>query len=185
MAKNIYLIRHGQSTFNLHFNATGIDPLHFDARLTDLGHEQAINARPSALELNVDLVVVSPLTRALQTATNLFEGSSVPITVSKLHQERQAFSCDIGSSPSVLLEEFPHLNFDHLADPWWYQGPLNEKGIAVEPDDVFKDRVEAFLKWTSARREESIAIVGHATFFKHLIGRFLNNCEIVKWDLPK
>ena len=78
MAEDIFLIRHGQSTFNVHYETTGVDPLHFDAPLSPLGHEQVLHSRADAVALCVDLVVTSPLTRALQTAVGLFGDRSAP-----------------------------------------------------------------------------------------------------------
>lgn len=40
MADEVFLIRHGQSTFNALYEAKGADPFHFDARLSPLGHQQ-------------------------------------------------------------------------------------------------------------------------------------------------
>lgn len=67
MPSRIFLIRHGQSTFNALYEIDGVDPMHFDARLSALGLEQVEQAREAAAALGVDLVVVSPLTRAIQT----------------------------------------------------------------------------------------------------------------------
>ena len=71
-AKTIHCIRHGESTFNRAWRTNPVDPLHFDAPLSEVGHEQVLRARPAIAALPVDLVMVSPLTRALQTAAGLF-----------------------------------------------------------------------------------------------------------------
>ena len=42
-------------------------------------------------------------------------------------------------------------------------------------------RLETFAAAIKARPEPVIAIVGHATFFHHLTGRWLDNCEVVQW----
>lgn len=181
MAKDIYLIRHGQSTFNVHFESSGIDPLHFDARLSNLGVKQVATARPAAAGLQVDLVVVSPLTRALETAVGLFGGEPAPMIVSSLHRERLGNSCDVGRAPAELLAEFPALAFDHLEDIWWHDGEKDERGVAVEPEPLFLDRVEAFSRWVESRPEPTVAVVGHGTFFHRLTGRHFENCEILKW----
>jgi broad specificity phosphatase PhoE len=41
MRKAVYLIRHGESSFNRISNATERDPFHYDASLTKLGVRQA------------------------------------------------------------------------------------------------------------------------------------------------
>jgi glucosyl-3-phosphoglycerate phosphatase len=99
----IYLIRHGQSTFNALFDLNPVDPLHFDARLSQLGIGQVTAARQAASEIPVDLVVVSPLTRAIQTAVGLFGDANIPMIITDLHRERLEHSCDVGRSPSAFI----------------------------------------------------------------------------------
>jgi len=182
MPEYIHLIRHGQSTFNALFDLDrGVDPLHFDARLSQIGIEQVAAARQAASEIPVDLVVVSPLTRALQTAVGLFGDAAVPMIVTDLHCERVEHSCDVGRSPSALAAEFPMLTFDHLGDPWWHNGQEDDRGVAVEPDRLFAQRVTDFSRWLRARPEVVVVVVGHGEFFRRLSGCYLRNCEIMEW----
>lgn len=181
MAKDVYLIRHGQSTFNMLFESSGIDPLHFDAPLSSLGNLQVAKVRQAAADLDADLVVASPLTRALQTAIGLFHGTPVPITVSSTHRERLGNSCDVGRAPSVLSEEFPTLRFDHLEETWWHNGEKDGRGVPVEPEALFIQRIVEFSRWVSSRPERTVVVVGHGTFFHRLTGRHLENCEIMQW----
>ncbi len=181
MAKDVYLIRHGQSTFNILFDSSGIDPLHFDAPLSTLGVGQVAKARQAAANLDADLVVTSPLTRALETAVGLFEGEPVPIVVSSVVRERLGNSCDVGRKPSVLIDEFPSLNFDHLDETWWHNGEKDDRGVPVEPDHLFIPRISEFSRWIASRPERTVVVVGHAGFFQRLTGRRLENCEIMKW----
>ena len=131
--------------------------------------------------LGADLVVTSPLTRALQTASGLFEGQAVPIQVSSVHRERLGNSCDVGRRPAVLSAEFPTLAFDHLDEVWWHDGEKDERGVPVEPDHLFSQRLEEFSRWIGARPERTIVVIGHGTFFHRLTGQHFDNCEIVKW----
>ncbi len=181
MPNVIYLIRHGQSTFNALFDLDRVDPLHFDARLSQIGIEQVAAARQAVSGIPVDVVVVSPLTRAIQTAVGLFGEAAVPIVVTDLHRERLEHSCDVGRSPSALSVEFPMLAFDHLSDPWWHDGQQDHRGVAVEPDHLFAQRVTDFSRWLSARPEDVVVVVGHGEFFRRLSGRYLRNCEIMEW----
>jgi len=182
VAREVYLIRHGQSTFNELFGATSVDPLHFDARLSPLGESQVAETRAEALGLDVDAVVVSPLTRAVQTALGLFDRGRTPFHVSALHRELLANSCDVGRAPNELAVEFPMLDFDHLEHPWWYDHhERDERGIAIEPDHVVQRRIAEFTAWVRARPEWRLAVVGHGVFFSLLVGRHLANCEIAPW----
>ena len=183
MASEIFLIRHGQSTFNAAFEATGIDPLHFDAPLTDLGHRQAEAARAQVARLPPpDLVISSPLTRALQTSLAIFGGAGVPVEVTCRHREHLGNSCDVGRPPAALAAAFPDLAFDHLDDPWWHRGPADHRGVPVEPDEVFASRVADFAGWIAAHPAEVVMVVGHGSFFRQLAGRPFANCEILRWS---
>ncbi len=177
----VHLIRHGQSTFNVHNDITGEDPLHFDAGLSPLGQQQVAEARDAFAGQTYDLVIASPLTRALQTALGLFDGRA-PIIVDAGHREWQNWSCDIGRSPGDLARDFPMLDFTRLPDPWWIvDGSRNGHGIVCEPETALLDRVTAFKRMIATRREERIAVIGHGDFFYRLIGRQLKNCELVEW----
>src|SRR5690242_10039635 len=103
MSKLVDLIRHGQSTFNAAYAQTGSDPLHYDARLTPLGHSQVAEARERLRAGDYELVVTSPFTRAIETAIGLF-GTSRPILVEALHRERLESSCDIGRPAAALAQ---------------------------------------------------------------------------------
>lgn len=182
MAATIFLIRHGQSTFNAHYEATGADPGHVDARLTELGHHQVAGARERMAGLpRPDLVISTPLTRALQTTMGIFGGTGVPVEITCRHREQLEAFCDVGRSPAELAAEFPGLAFDHLDDPWWHSGPQDHRGLPLEPHEVFAGRVEGFSRWLLEHPTATVAVVGHGTFFRQLTGRGFANCEIVPW----
>jgi broad specificity phosphatase PhoE len=186
MRKIIHCIRHGQSTFNAAYDLTGTDPLHWDAPLTELGRQQVTEAAALVRDIPFELVVTSPLTRALQTTLGLFKDHpSVPrIQVESLHREHQGSSCDVGRAPAVLLQEFPNLAFDHLDEVWWHlDGEPDERGLIFEPIETLQKRVGHFRAWLEGRPEQRIAVVGHGTFFYHLLGRSMANCEIATLEL--
>ncbi len=104
----ISFIRHGQSEFNRHWAATGTDPLIRDAPLSELGHAQVAAARAAAQALEPDVVITSPLTRAVQTAVGLFgDDGAVPIVVDAMHRERVTNTDDIGSQCKRLYHAMP------------------------------------------------------------------------------
>lgn len=183
MARTVHLIRHGQSTFNAQMSLTGVDPMLFDAPLSDLGKEQVADLRSQMADVPVDLVVTSPFTRAIQTSMGAFGGRELPVQVEAIHREHLAASCDVGRSPAELVNDFPHLTFDHLDDPWWHTEDGHDGPFIREPQDVLMDRVKRFRGWIASRPEEHIAVVGHGTFFYMLIDRFLNNAEVHTLEL--
>ncbi len=182
--QTILCIRHGESTFNARYRNDNVDPMLFDAPLSERGHAQVEAARLRLRGTPVDVVITSPLTRALQTSLGIFADhpSKPAIVVETGHRERLESSCDRGRAPAELLIDFPQVALHHLPATWWYaEGDPDERGIHVEPLDVMLARLETFAAAIKARPEPVIAIVGHATFFHHLTGRWLDNCEVVQW----
>eukprot|EP01037_Dinobryon_pediforme_P014608 gene14608-14732_t len=179
--KNIVLIRHGQSTFNAHYEQTGVDPGHRDARLTDLGKAQAAKTRDVLADQHFDLVVTSPLTRALQTSQIIFADRKLPFYVNCGHREWLEGIAEVGRPPSELAQDFPDLDFSHLRDPWWHNDPTSKAAFTAEPHGQFINRVGAFKHWLRAHPASRIAVVGHGTFFSVLTGKWLQNCEFMDW----
>ena len=184
--KTILCIRHAESTFNAAWRADPRDPLHFDARLSAVGEEQVRHARAALLRHPVELVITSPLTRALQTTVGLFAGhpSAPRVEVSAVLRERVENSCDLGRSPAELAADFPSLEFAHLDGVWWHaEGVPDHRGICVEPVPVVQARVAEFREYLAGRPESVIALVGHGTFMSYLTGRVLANCEVAELPL--
>ncbi len=176
--KSIHLIRHGQSVFNAAFDSqTRIDPMIFDAPLSEIGIGQARSLRSEVQALGVELVVTSPLTRAIQTTLHAFGPDHAPIRVESLHCERLEHSGDVGRSPQLLRNDFPYLAFDHLDDPWWHFDGRDPRAIFVEPEETRLGRVQVFRDWLKTRPEKTIAVVGHGTFLNRLTGHHFKNCE--------
>lgn len=184
--KTVLCIRHGESTFNRAWRVKPVDPLHYDAPLSETGREQVAAARAALAGVPVELVVTSPLTRALQTALGVFaEHPSAPLLlVAHLVRERVENSCDVGRSPAALAADFPTLDVAHLPDVWWHaHGEPDERGVCVEPIETVEARVAEFRAFVLARPERHIAVVGHGTFFYHLTGRNLANGEALRFDV--
>ena len=183
MPKTVHLIRHAQSTFNAAVELTGVDPMHPDARLSPLGRQQVEEARSELAALDHELIVTSPLTRAIETAVGLFGGGRAPIVVEPLAREWLCSSCDVGRSPRALAAAYPDLVFDHLEDPWWHVGACDPNGIPVEPEEALLSRVTAFRTWLVARPERAITVVSHGGFLFRLSGQSFANCGLVTWSL--
>ncbi|CAF1192489.1 unnamed protein product [Didymodactylos carnosus] len=147
--KTLYLIRHGQGKHNLAESTYGsvkweaelaqLDD-YLDAQLTDLGNKQAeilLNYVQDGVEndgLKIDYVVVSPLSRAIQTALDgvypalinnnkiksidsASKNQSVPIVAFEYARETIGrHTCDKRNSKTILQQRFSSVNFDYLLD---------------------------------------------------------------------
>lgn len=191
--KTIYLARHGQSTHNAHSLVTegaGLnDYRYIDAVLTSRGEEQARGLRRQLEHLNPDLLVCSPLTRAIQTCLLACQHVSKPIIVVPLCAERVAFACDIGRPVEMLQKDFPDLNYEFVQPPeaWWWMPEkmedrtsegslalLNKHPVGVykdcEPMASFQKRVNDFRLWLLQRPEQKIAVFAHGIFLTKFLG---------------
>ena len=178
---SIYLIRHAQSTFNAVYGPNEPDPMIFDAPITELGETQAKRARLKVEKFNIKNVIVSPFTRTLQTAQLIF-GNKLPFQINAEVREQLVNSCDVGSSPQKLAEDFPHLNFNHLDECWWHEGEKDYRGISVEPEEVLMERADRFVDYMKREGTQSTAIVSHGNFIRALTGIKPQNCEIIQFN---
>jgi glucosyl-3-phosphoglycerate phosphatase len=171
----MFLLRHGQSYFNLHFNATHVDPGIEDPELTPLGLEQAAAAAMRLADAALTRIIISPYTRALQTAQPILAIHQVPVEIMHEVREQAAFACDIGSPPDVLAGRFPHHDFAHLPSRWWHGG--------IETAEETSGRANAFrIHMAACNDSATTLLVGHWAFIQALTGVALANGEILEYD---
>ncbi|MDT7952203.1 MAG: histidine phosphatase family protein [Acetobacteraceae bacterium] len=169
------LLRHGQSEFNLHFSRTRIDPGIEDPHLTPLGHEQAERAAVELAGAGLRRIVVSPYTRALQTAAPIARALDLPVFVTTAVRERYAFACDVGSPRSALMQSWPAHDFAAIEERWW---PTVE-----EPIEGVLERAARFRTEWSARTDwAGTLVISHWGFILSLTGRSIGNGEHVGYD---
>lgn len=171
----MFLLRHGQSYFNLHFGRTRVDPGIEDPELTPLGLEQAAAAAEKLAGAPLTRIIVSPYTRALQTAQPFLARHGAPVEVMHEVRERAAFVCDVGRAPHLLAERFPHHDFAHLPRQWWHSG--------VEPEGETVARANAFRAGIAAREDGATTLlISHWAFILALSGLSAANGEVLEYD---
>mmetsp|Transcript_39349 Transcript_39349/g.87968 ORF Transcript_39349/g.87968 Transcript_39349/m.87968 type:complete len:305 (+) Transcript_39349:141-1055(+) len=204
--KKIHFIRHAEGFHNVETTIKGTNkclerkegdppanehPL-YDARLTEKGINQAkalkehLAHRPSGGRsfTAFDLVVVSPLTRTLETAQHIFgparkpglpaflcEGAVQPprILVREECRERWGqYVCDGRRPIREIAPEFPNFDFSELE----YDDDLFYTEDEREPLEHTRARAVQFLEWLKKRPEKCIAVVTHSPFLRHLFMQF-------------
>ncbi|MEZ4503240.1 MAG: histidine phosphatase family protein [Dehalococcoidia bacterium] len=178
----VFLLRHGHSTFQESYEVTNVDPGIIDAPLSDRGRAQVAAAARDVARLAPDLVVTSPLTRAIETTLGVVRDAEVRIRVDPLVRERLGDACDVGRAPTALAEAYPALDFAHLPEVWWHRGPPDERGLPIEPRELLQQRVDRFRAWLAGREEERILVVSHSGFLRYLSGEQLDNCVVREWS---
>ena len=171
----MFLLRHGQSYFNLYFTPTRIDPGIEDPELTDLGVAQAHAAATQLAGIRLTRIIISPYTRALQTAEPILKSRDASVEIMREVRERAAFACDVGSPPELLATRFPHHDFKHLPSPWWSE--------PVETLEATTLRADNFRVLMAARHDaKTTLLVSHWAFILALTGISLSNGDILEYD---
>ncbi|KAJ7965856.1 Phosphoglycerate mutase-like protein 1 [Quillaja saponaria] len=207
--KTLHLVRHAQGIHNVEGEKNHDAYLSydlFDAQLTPLGWKQVDYLRnhvqASGLSKKIDLVIVSPLLRTMQTAVGVFGGEAYTDAINVLplmkenvgNSDRPAISslnsppfiavelcrehlgvhpCDKRRSISEYQPLFPAINFSLIE---------SDDDILWKPDIREKNEEVAarglkFLKWLWTRKEKEIVIVTHSGFLFHTLSAFGNDCH--------
>ncbi|GAQ90820.1 phosphoglycerate mutase [Klebsormidium nitens] len=210
-SKTIFLIRHAQG----HHNVAGEKDIAAykswdwaDASLTPLGFSQTRSLRRHLAQLSpaprLDLVVVSPLTRTLQTACAVFgtpadekppsAGDQQAAPVLMLPSDEAPGFTSSGAPPFVATElcrEHYGLHpcdarqsLSHYAKTFPavdFSQVESEEDVLWKPDiresdDDLLERSHHFVKWLLQRPEERIAVVTHSGFLHALLSHAGHDC---------
>ena len=153
--KKLYFARHGLSELNVQGRFAG----RTETPLTDEGRAQTRRAGQQAKDLGIDLIVASPLSRALETAQIIAQEIGYPkenILVHKLFIER-----DFGQLEGQKWS--PDLDLDGFSD--------------IETDDTLVERARLAVKWLRRQPADTILVVSHGA-----IGRAIRS--ILKAEYP-
>ncbi|CAM9465379.1 unnamed protein product [Ectocarpus fasciculatus] len=193
-AKTVHFLRHAEGTHNeaaLKEGRAAFSKIeHLDARLTDLGKEQCatLKAANHGIEKEAELVVVSPLTRAIQTAMLAIDQvEGVPWVALECVRERAGVQpCDRRRCVSELKMEYPNISFDAITDD--DDAYFDAQGDERETYDSVAHRGRELFSWLKDRPETNIAVVTHSGFLSSLFNKVVlsppgtakgfKNCEL-------
>lgn len=194
-AKRIIFVRHAEGWHNKDYyekpnymeDGLGETEAYWDARLTPDGEDQS---RTLAMKLQwrqqsglIQLVAVSPLTRALQTAS--FGIPSVidpktnqpwprpPFVATSLARERVwTHQCDRRRDKLLLAREFPHVDFSEIREGEDEMWAHKEDVPHPQNSTACRTRGVRFLHWLWQRPETEITVVTHWMFLLHLFSHY-------------
>ena len=186
--KLLYCIRHGYSLHNKLFKQIGENayrlPECIDSYLLDEGVNDAmkLNARENCKLETAELVLVSPLSRALLTAFIGFSGMNKQIEVAEILKEwpNGLDTPNQRKKKSELEYLFPKFNFDEVyteEDCTWN----SEREETIEELNV---RINKFKDYVKQRKENIIFVIGHTSFLSNMIWgeeREMKHCEIYEY----
>lgn len=172
------LIRHGQTEWNALKKVQG----KADIELNEKGIKQANDTKILLKNEKIDLIVCSPLTRAIQTAKIINNGRNLPIVFDERLSER-----NFGEFEGMSNTDFDYESF------WSYKQNIEYQ--KAENIREFFQRVYSFLDDIHLKyKNKRILLVAHGgisipvyCYFNGipdkdtLLGLALENCEVAKY----
>jgi broad specificity phosphatase PhoE len=130
-----------------------------------LGREQSATVTPKLAPYGkIDLVIVSPLSRTIQTALVAIPEGPKIIVDERIRERNGKHPCDKRRPVAELKADFPMIDFSSLKaeeDDTWTP--------AREPWEKLVARAGDFCRALHERPEESVAIVTHNDFLQALL----------------
>ncbi len=163
----IYLIRHGQTDYNLNDLIQGWT----DNDLNENGIRQAIETANKIKDIKFDIIYTSDLKRALRTAQIVKEHLNYDIDIILDRGLREQHMGDWeGQKTSIIIEKYKDLFIQIKNDPFKYNPPNGEKFQEVV------SRIKYFLENLGNRNYRNVLIVGHQ-IVNAIIYVLLNNID--------
>ncbi|RZC88430.1 hypothetical protein C5167_016231 [Papaver somniferum] len=175
--KTLHLVRHAHGAHQLEVedrDALKSEEL-FDAQLSLQGWQQVDNLNKHinecGLAKKVELVIVSPLLRTMQTAVGAFggvgdyaDGTDVtPLMVENAGNSNRSATSNINTPPFLAVELCRERLIENEEDVLW-------KADARESYESLAVRGMQFIDWLWTRKEKEIAVVTHSCFLFHTLG---------------
>ena len=173
----IYVTRHGQTDWNVQGKTQG----RTDIELNEVGIEQAKQTKEELKNVDIDLIICSPLKRAKQTAEIINEGRNIQIIFDNQIIERNFGEFE---GKKIKFDEF----WDYNAHPRYQRAETIQEIIS---------RISNFLdKIKEEYKDKNVLLVTHGgvsiainCYFKgipedgKLINYCLHNCEVQEFEI--
>ena len=171
MSKDIFCIRHGLALHNVLFWKIGssVYNKYKDTPLLPEGYEQAKRCRRTWEKIDdIELILVSPLSRTLETMRTIFKHKTIPIIAldELMEYPHGDERCNKRKRISELELVYPNIDFSNIK----YDDDVTYDSFK-ESISALKKRQEVVKKFIRNRTENNIAIVSHSSW----IGQFLFN----------
>ena len=170
--RSVLLLRDGESVAN----ATDVDVL--DCYLTEKGQKQAMAWRDHIGTLGAEVVLVSPLRRAVQTACFAFANQDIPMELCRPAREfkwsEKQNTLGTPVQMQELLRQLPRgRDVQHV-----------EEALALGPDEpsLERDSIAQLEEILKMREENVVAVACHWGVIKRLCGASADNCEIIQCE---
>lgn len=165
MGNTFYIVRHGQTNWNILGKTQG----HGNSDLTQKGIEQAEELSKNMLNYPIDYIYTSDLGRAVQTAEII--GKNLGLEVNKTEQLREM---GFGAWEGLLIDEIKK-DYKDVYDVWRNKPHLvNIPG--GETLHLIQDRVDTFIKDLNEKyNNKHIVLVTHSVTVRVMLLSFLGS----------
>lgn len=166
----LYVVRHGETIWNVENRVQGIT----DIPLTDKGRLDATLQKDFVKSLDIDVVISSPLDRAIETAKILTD-NKLPINTDDRIKER-----DWGMNEGADIDSVDRI------DCW--DVILNTRVQNIESIQDFMYRVSSFLEDIKVRyKDKKVLLVTHSAVIRvihYLLGTIPEDGDLSKINIP-
>ncbi|KAI3870827.1 hypothetical protein MKX03_006811 [Papaver bracteatum] len=200
--KTLHLVRHARGIHQVETRDELTSEELFDAQLNPLGWQQVDDlhkhVHDSGLAKKVELVIVSPLLRTMQTAVGAFgsagdsadEMAVTPLMVANTGNSNRSAISSLNTPPFLAVElcrerlgvypcnrrrnvseyrtMFPAIDFSLAKDVWW-------KDDVRETDESLASRGMQFIIWTKVQLP--LTVVTHNVFLFETLRAFGKDCH--------
>jgi len=170
MNKVLYFIRHGTALHNILFFKYGnsVYRRYRDTPLVATGMEESKLLGENWKDINkIELVIVSPLLRTLQTTENIFSKKNIPIIgLDCLMEYPQGLEiCNHRKSIIEYKPCYPKVDFSHIENDI----EKNWRCDRYETIEELDDRIKNMIGFINTRNEKHIAVVSHSSFIQQFL----------------
>ena len=173
----IFLVRHGETTGDVEDRYGG----DYDDHLTDLGKEQLAATANNLIGKGIEVIFVSPLIRAKESAEIINSKTACPIEIMNGLEER-GYGVLSGLTKAEALEKYPEVVEAH-------KDPLHTD-LEGESYDDFKNRVLDTFQKVTQKEYHTIAVVSHGGPIKQILAHLgesipekIGDGEIIEIDV--
>jgi probable phosphoglycerate mutase len=164
--KKVYFVRHGLTNFNIDRKVQD-----YTDTLSEEGLKQAEDVAERMSHINFDLLLSSDMVRAKQTAEKIAEKTGHTPQFSSLFVEAKYPSSLVGLSRDEEAVQAYYLEQKKHNDDldWKYEDE--------ETVNMLRNRTKEALAYIADQKEDSIAVVTHGRFLRHIL------CQILVGDI--
>ena len=163
--KRIIFMRHAKSEHNIIPKEKRKTIQIRDPHLVESGINQLKESFDEIKKLKFELIITSPLKRALETASIINSNLKPILGLDHLRESLNNLS-DVGTCLSELKNEYKTVEFLFHKENWWINSEVDEKLVKKEHKECILNRVYFSFLYFMLVPENIILLVSHSKIFR-------------------